>query len=295
MKGGDKLPVTLSPLRYPGGKSRLYKFVRNVIKENQINAPIYVEPFAGGAGLALQLLLKNDVELIIINDFDRAIYSFWYCVLFDTERLIELIINTPITIEEWEKQRKIYNNQKNYNTLELGFSTFFLNRTNRSGILKGGPISRGDDDKNPLDCRFNKNDLIQKIRRISFFKSRIHLFNYDAVDLLKKVIPKYPSGQLFIFCDPPYYKQGKNLYTNFYSHDDHIELSKVIKELSSHWITTYDFNQNIADIYKDVPRKIYQIQYSANRKRKEKEYLFHNTKTIVNSFDKVQFLDEITN
>lgn len=286
------MPITLSPLRYPGGKSQLYKFVRNVIEQNRIELPIYVEPFAGGAGLAIELLLKENVHSIIINDFDRAIYSFWYSVLNDTDNLINLILNTPINIEEWERQRGIYNNQQNYSTLEIGFSTFFLNRTNRSGIIKGGPISREEDNKYPLDCRYNMTDLVSKIRRIANVSDKIRLFNHDAVYFIKHILPNYAADQLFIFFDPPYYKQGKKLYTNFYSHDDHRELSEAIKEIvDSHWITTYDYVGNIADIYEDVPTKVYQLQYSANRKRKEKEYLFHNEGTIVNSFDKVQFIE----
>lgn len=135
--------------------------------------PIYVEPFAGGAGLAIELLLNGDVDSIIINDFDKSIYSFWSCILYDTNNFISLIENTPINIDEWEKQKEIYNNQLNYSKLEVGFATFYLNRTNRSGIIKGGPISRNDSGKYKLDCRFNKVDLINKIRRISSVKEKL--------------------------------------------------------------------------------------------------------------------------
>lgn len=288
------MPITQSPLRYPGGKTQLYKFVRNIIKKNNISSPIYVEPFAGGAGLAIELLLKGDVDSIVINDFDKAIYKFWYNVLYNTDNLIDLIEKTPVNIEEWEKQRSIYNNQDNYSSLEVGFSTFFLNRTNRSGIIKGGPISRNNNGRYTLDCRFNKVDLINKIRRISNLKEKIRLYNHDAIYFIQHVLPTFPTKQLFIFFDPPYYKQGKNLYTNFYSHDDHKELCFVIKGITeSNWITTYDYHENIADLYKDVPTKIYQIQYSANKKRKEVEYLFHNKNTLVESFDKVQFIGQV--
>lgn len=286
------MPRTYSPLRYPGGKTQLYKFVKNLINKNNINSPIYVEPFAGGAGLAIELLLNNDVQEIVINDFDNAIYSFWSCVLDDTENLIKLIEDTPININEWTKQKEIYKNQIKYSKLEVGFSTFFLNRTNRSGIIKGGPISRDDSGKYKLDCRFNKTDLIKKIRSIATHKKQIHLYNHDAVYFIKKVLPFFVKKQLFIFFDPPYYKQGKNLYTNFYNHDDHKELCHEIQNISeSHWITTYDFNDDILMLYKNLPKKVYYLYYSANRKRKEKEFLFHNKKTIVESYDKVQFIE----
>ncbi|MDQ0048453.1 DNA adenine methylase [Paenibacillus polymyxa] len=286
------MPITLSPLRYPGGKTQLYKFVKNTIEQNNLNLPIYVEPFAGGAGLAIELLLKGNVNSIVINDFDRAIYSFWQSVLDNTDNLIDLIELTPINIQEWERQRGIYNNQQNHTTLEVGFSTFFLNRTNRSGIIKGGPISRDEDNKYPLDCRYNKTDLVNKIRRIADVRDRINLFNHDAVNFIQNVLPNYTADRLFIFFDPPYYKQGKKLYTNFYCHDDHRELSEAIRGIiDSHWITTYDYVSSIAEIYENIPTKVYQLQYSANRKRKEKEYLFHNARTVIDSFDKVQFIE----
>ncbi|MGG4212651.1 DNA adenine methylase [Paenibacillus sp. FSL L8-0638] len=286
------MPITLSPLRYPGGKTQLYKFVKNVIEQNDISRPIYVEPFAGGAGLAIELLLKGDVDSIIINDFDKAIYSFWSCVLYDTDNLINLIESTPINLIEWEKQKGIYNSRDDYSTLELGFATFFLNRTNHSGIIKGGPISRDDQAKYKLDCRFNKIDLINKIRRIASVKEKVNLYNHDAVYFINRILPNFPDNRLFIFFDPPYYKQGKNLYTNFYGHDDHKELCYAIKGITqSNWITTYDFNENIAELYEDLPTKVYQLQYSAHRKRIEKEFLFHNFNTVVNSFDKVQFVE----
>lgn len=286
------MPITLSPLRYPGGKSQLYKFIKNTIEQNNIQAPIYVEPFAGGAGLAIELLLRKDVNSIIINDFDFAIYCFWENVLNNTDDLIYMIETTPINIEEWENQRSIYNNQHFHSSLQVGFSTFYLNRTNRSGIIKGGPISRDETSEYTLDCRYNKTDLISKIRRIADSREKINLYNHDAVYFIQHILPNYAENRLFIFFDPPYYKQGKKLYTNFYSHDDHSELSEAIKGIAdSHWITTYDFNSNIAGLYSDVPSKVYQLQYSANRKRKEKEYLFHNERTLVNSFDKVQFIE----
>lgn len=168
---------------------------------------------------------------------------------------------------------------------------FFLNRTNRSGIIKGGPISKKNDGKYPIDCRFKKDELIKKIKTISEMKEKIHIYNYDAIFLIKKILPNYPSEKLFIFFDPPYYKQGRNLYTNFYTHDDHKELSIVIKGLKNiNWITTYDFDSNIEKMYDDVPKKLYQIWYSANKKRKEKELLFHSENLVVNSFDIVEFI-----
>lgn len=281
----------LSPLRYPGGKTPMSPFVNKLIKINNIKKPIYVEPFAGGAGIAIDLLLNKKVNSIIINDYDRAIYAIWYSILYYTNEFIELILNTKINIKEWRRQREIYQNRQEVDLLQLGFAAFFLNRTNNSGIITGGPIGGIDQSgKYKIDCRFNKVDLVKKISNIAKERDHISLYNLDAKIFIKKVLKRLDFENTFIFFDPPYYKQGKNLYTNYFSHDDHKELADLITGLDEfHWITTYDFEDAIFKMYKKSKTKTYKLQYSARKVRREKEYLFHNNNTVVESFEKVIF------
>lgn len=291
------MPVTKSPLRYPGGKTQLHKFVSNLFDINGITSGVYCEPFSGGAGVAVELLFSRKVDRIILNDYDIGIYSIWYAILNDTLRFVELIRNTPITIEEWHIQKAIYLSNKvdEIYSIELAFATFFLNRTNRSGIILGGPIGNLNQTANDkIDCRFNKKSLINKINSIAAERERIDLYNLDAQVLIEEVLTVEDSNSLFTFFDPPYYKQGKNLYTNFFNHNDHEKLAVAIKAMEDFkWITTYDYVEQIKEIYSDTLTKEYQIYYSANRNRKEMEYLFHSNNTIVESFDKVQFVEDL--
>lgn len=128
-----------SPLRYPGGKAKIASFVKMLIENTGNRHPVYMEPFAGGAGVAIELLLQDEVDEIVINDYDKAIYSFWRAVTKESDKLLDLIERTPVNIEVWRQQKEIYMNQNSRYSLELAFATFFLNRTNRSGILKAGP------------------------------------------------------------------------------------------------------------------------------------------------------------
>jgi DNA adenine methylase len=128
-----------SPLRYPGGKSKLTAYVLETMKLNGLEGAVYVEPFAGGCSIAWYLLLNGHARKVYINDLDPAIHAFWYCVLYKTDELCELIRTTSVTMDEWHKQREIYRKSTN-DYLPLGFATFFLNRTNRSGIIKAGVI-----------------------------------------------------------------------------------------------------------------------------------------------------------
>lgn len=286
------MPHTKSPLRYPGGKTQLYKFVKSIMDLNNISGT-YIEAYSGGFGIGVELLLNKDVERVVINDYDKSIYSVWYSILNHTDALVSLIEDTQITIEEWHKQKEINNNVKNHrNSLENGFSTLFLNRTNRSGIINAGPIGGYKQDGNyKLDCRFNKASLIKRIRMIAEERNRIDLFQLDAIKLIDKIPEQYDIETSFIFFDPPYYIQGKNLYTNFYTHKDHEKLAHKISNLDQYfWITTYDYAPQIQDIYSRFQNNsyTYELLYSAQNKRKATEFLFASEKTKLTSADKVK-------
>lgn len=183
------MPRTYSPLRYPGGKTQLSRFVMQLLELNKLDDIVYVEPFAGGFGAGLELLFKNKVKSVIINDYDIAIYSIWYAILNETERLINDIKNIKINIKEWENQKNIYNSLKENReySYDLAFAAYFLNRTNISGIITGGPIGGKNQSGNyKIDCRFNKNDLIRKIVKISEYKDKIQLYNMEANEFIEK-------------------------------------------------------------------------------------------------------------
>ena len=253
-----------SPLRYPGGKGKIVPYFKQVIKDNLLLDCTYVEPYAGGASVALSLLLDGYVSKIIINDIDKSIYAFWYSVLNDTEKLCKLIHDTPITVEIWRKQKSKQRNKDKCGLLELGFSTFFLNRTNRSGILEAGVIGGvNQTGKWKIDVRYNKEDLINRIRLIATYRSRIELHNSDAAKLIKLLGKRLPKNTLFYF-DPPYFVNGKNLYLNYYLDEDHKKLSEVILALKGqNWVLTYDNVKPIKNLYLAHRQKKYNLRYRA--------------------------------
>ena len=222
-----------TPLRYPGGKARLGPWMAWMMRHNGISGGTYVEPYAGGAGAAFYLLLNKYVQKIIINDLDPAIYAFWQSVLFDTNNLINLIKKTPVTMRTWKKQKSILDNKFDAEILELGFAAFFLNRTNRSGILKGGVIGGQSQQGNyKIDARYNTVDLIERICRISKQKENIDIYATDAIDLISDLAPKLNQKSL-IYLDPPYFHKAHGLYQNFYKPDDHASVSEHVKNIST--------------------------------------------------------------
>ena len=265
--------MNYSPLRYPGGKTKIAPLVNAIMENAKIKNGVYIEPFAGGAGVALTLLLRNNVSHIVINDMDTTIYAFWYSVLNYNEEFIQLIKDTPITIEEWYNQKKIFLNNNVKNILELGFATFFLNRTNRSGILKAGPIGGyNQTGKYSIDVRFNKEDLITRIKRIGEYRDKISLFNLEIKEFINSVLPEYESNA-FVYFDPPYYKKGHELYINFFKPEDHQVLAELIKQIKIDWMVTYDNTEEVKAIYKDREQKIYDLNYSLANKGKNSEII----------------------
>jgi DNA adenine methylase len=276
-----------SPLRYPGGKSSVAEYFMNILSVNNIgNDGVYCEPFAGGAGVALTLLLTKRVDRIVINDYDRCIGAFWNSLLNNSDKFIEEINRCDISIESWFKYRHIYDNacqldlNNSKDQFALGFATFFLNRTNRAGILpKAGPIGgRNQLGNYSLDARFKKDVLIDRIKQIIKFKDQITFTTDDALIFIKNLKKSNCNKKnVFLYLDPPYYHKGKDLYLNFYNHYDHLNLSKYMKNFSyCKWMMTYDNCEEIKNLYSNIHISISEfitLQYSIQRVRKSKEIL----------------------
>lgn len=279
---------TSSPLRYPGGKSKLYQYTKLLIEKNNLTKCTYVEPFAGGSGLALALLFNDVVDKVILNDLDRSIYAFWHSILNNIDEFINLVECTPVSINEWYNQKEIQEKKDTIDLLTLGFSTFFLNRTNRSGILSAGPIGGYEQKSNyKIDCRFNKTNLIDRLLKVSKYKNKIKFYNYDSIYFLNRIVSRQRKPT-FIFFDPPYYNKGPELYINHLNHDNHIELSEKIKSLTkSYWVLTYDNETVIEDIYRQYNPTKYNLRYSANSNQIGTELMMYSDSIVP-----IPFIDE---
>lgn len=254
-----------SPLRYPGGKNCIFKFVSSLFYENNLVGCNYAEPYAGGAGLALRLLFEGYANQIYLNDLDRSIYSFWLTILNHPDEFCEWIDTVDITIDNWKKFKEIQSNKGTTNIYELAQSTFFLNRTNISGVIKGGVIGgTNQTGKYKIDARFNRTELITKIQKIKENKERIILSNLDGVEFIKKVNNK--KEDIFIYLDPPYFLKGAELYMNYFAKNDHIRLSQYVKKLNKPWMVSYDNQDFIIQLYKNNSRISYELAQAASNR-----------------------------
>lgn len=267
------MSIAHSPLRYPGGKNCIFPFVSNLISENGLVGCRYIEPYAGGAGLALRLLYEEFAESIVINDLDPLVHAFWTVCVSQSDRLIEWIQKTPITVATWKKCKEVIRQHSFADDFDLAASFFFLNRTNVSGVLSGGIIGGLQQTGTyKIDARFNKAELVRKIQKIARFATRIEVTNLDGIKLIANYI-SYKNGT-FLYLDPPYYEKGSNLYLNAYKDADHERLSKCVKKLSTPWLLSYDNSSFITNLYQPFEKRGYKLQHSTSNKIGDEVLIF---------------------
>jgi len=273
-----------SPLRYPGGKNCIFPFISNLFYENNLLGVGYAEPYAGGAGLALRLLFEGYVDHIYINDLDKSIYSFWKSILDSPDEFCEWIEEVDVSVVNWKKYKTLQNNVEHAQSFELAKSTFFLNRTNISGVIKGGIIGGlKQTGRYKIDARFNKSDLIRRIQKIKTVKNRISVSNFDGLYFVNKLDKK--KEEIFIYLDPPYLQKGANLYMNFYSKEDHEKLSKMVHQLRKKWIVSYDNHDFILNLYAEQSKIMHNLSQSASNRTGNEIFVFSESLNFVDSID----------
>lgn len=285
-----------SPLRYPGGKAKLAEFVKSIFRANNLLDGSYAEPYAGGAAVALDLLFAEYAARVFINDIDDAVYAFWRSVLHSTDELCRLVRDTPVTPSQWEWQRRIYANAATESPLALGFAAFFLNRTNRSGIIDSGGMIGGHAQSGQwkLDARYNRTELTYRINRIARYRNRIHVSNLDAIDFLKLLQRMLPAKSL-IYLDPPYYTTGRQrLYANDYNKEDHAKVADALVELPFHWMVSYDNVPKIRDLYSHYRSMTYMLQYTAAERQQGVEVMFFSPILAVPRYERPVFRNSVT-
>ena len=266
-----------SPLRYPGGKAALADFLAQTMALNNLYGCSYFEPFAGGAGAALRLLLKGVVSELHLNDLDPRIVAFWKAVLNESERFAEAILTVPVNIAEWRRQSEICLQADSTKTFELGFATFYLNRCNRSGVITGAAPIGGYAQEGHwrIDARFYREQLSTRVCVLAGLRDQIHVTGMDVQDFLVQHLPcGHKRKNVFVYLDPPYYANGRRLYMNSYEDRDHRNLSYYLRRQSIlKWVASYDDTDFIRKLYASCHIFDNILQYSLQRKRQARELL----------------------
>ncbi|MCB4787048.1 DNA adenine methylase [Delftia sp. Lp-1] len=265
-----------TPFRYPGGKGQFAPLVAQILHASGLDGGHYLEPYAGGAGVALVLLFDGLVEQVHINDADPAVAIFWRIAVSQPQNLLEMVANEVVNIEAWHHWRAVMRGEVLANDVEKAFATLFMNRTNRSGILKAGVIG-GKSQNGPykLDARFMRDELCGRLERIARYSSFINVYEEDAHALLSRCVTFLPEKTL-IYLDPPYYVKGEGLYRNFYKHEDHLKIANLLANrcFQIPWMVSYDNAKEIREMYSYAKSFTYGLNYSAQRRYTGSEVMF---------------------
>jgi len=267
----------VSPLRYPGGKAALAGFLTDAIDLNDLRGCPYYEPYAGGAGAALELLKQDVVSELYLNDADQRVHAFWHSALNVSGRFVDHISSVPLTIAEWHRQHDICAHPRGFSRFDVGFAAFFMNRCNRSGVLTGaGPIGGyAQAGAWRMDVRFNRTALAERILHLGRLKDRIHLSCEDAIVFLKRSLPRGQArSRLFVYLDPPYVIKGQRLYLNAYGPRDHAALARFLHaQKSLPWLVSYDDNPLVRKLYASQKLALMPIMYTLQEKRAAQELI----------------------
>ena len=290
--------LLLTPLRYPGGKGALYTTLRDLVRANDLSSGTYVEPYAGGVGAGLALLITGVVKRIVVNDLDPALYAFWRSVVKDPEGFAKQVAEVELSVREWRKQKEIYRSADRRDYLPLGFATFYLNRTNHSGVLNAGPIGGLDQTGSyKIDARFNRAALLERLRLIALHASQIVVLRHDG----RKVIKRYTAMQdTIVYADLPYFQKAAalaliigglvlefwasgyfqkagTLYMNSFTDEDHRDLARCLADAQSgRWLLTYDDVDEVESLYRQFRRERFSLSYSAHRVTRGKELMVYS-------------------
>ncbi|MNM21183.1 D12 class N6 adenine-specific DNA methyltransferase [compost metagenome] len=269
-----------TPLRYPGGKGRFAPYVAEIMRANDLSGGHYLEPYAGGAGVALILLFDGIASDVHINDADPAIRDFWIAATRHTSTLIQMVESEPVTMEAWHHWRSVLFGSTETDLVGRGFATLFMNRTNRSGILKAGVIGgKAQAGEYKLDARYMRDALAARIAKIGEYSKHIHVYGEDALALLARCADFLPERSL-IYLDPPYYIKGQGLYRNFYEHDDHLAIARQLQSpnFPRPWIVSYDDAPEIRAMYAPSQGMGYGLRYTAHSRYIGSEVMFFGDK-----------------
>lgn len=280
---------TVTPLRYPGGKTWILPYVKQFLKYHNINLGTIIEPFAGSASVSIGLLSSGIVDRAVLCEKDPLITSFWRSVLYRNEDFIDSVKGLQISMETWYDFKKYLEKdaQQKYDEIDLGVAFLFYNRVNYSGIIKAGPIGgKNQSSKYKIQCRFNIDRIVKKLRGLSTFADNIEVVSSDGIDYLQNYSFSGLDNETFVYVDPPYYKAGKVLYRNYFKDEEHIKLSNIVTKIEDPWLVSYDESEFIAHLYETSKFQYVYTDYQAgNLRRGIRELLISNRKVPPTDFE----------
>ncbi len=244
--------TVLSPLRYPGGKRRLAPYVAATLAENDLRPNVFVEPYAGGASVALELLHFDLVDKVVLGDQDALITSFWQTVVSDVDWLCEQVEQISLDLALWERMKV----GRFRSRRSMALACLYLNRTSFNGSLhpSAGPIGgKAQVSEYAIGCRFPRERLIQRLRACAAMGDRIEVAApQDAMRTLRETRDRAHRDErsVFFYLDPPFWSKSDKLYRRSFTELDHEHLADALHWVSDPFLLSYDPAPEVVELYK---------------------------------------------
>jgi DNA adenine methylase len=229
--------------------------------------------------------VDEEVRSIHINDLSPGISAFWRSAFYQTEEFANRIEKDEVSLDAWHEARRIYSEPEGHSDLDLGFSTFLLNRCNRSGILTARPIGGLDQSGEwKIDARFNRANLAERVRFLGQYRRRVSITQQDAREFIRTLQPM--GANVLVYVDPPYLVQGDGLYLDALTIEDHAEVAKLLRSCRFPWLLTYDAHERVTeDLYEGLRTAEFDISHTAQVQHVGSEYAVFGPELVVPSLD----------
>jgi DNA adenine methylase len=262
-------------------------YVAAALAANELKPNLFVEPFAGGASVALELATSGAVEQIGIADLDPYVAAFWKTVFYDCDWLCEQVEKIEITLETWKRMKSAHYTAERSQAL----ACLFLNRTSFNGTLhrRAGPIGgKNGASKYGLDCRFPRKRLVQRLRaceqlakegRVAFVRCASAL---DTIGYARTLARADEQKSLFFYLDPPFWAKSLTLYRYGFDDEAHRELAKGLRWVHEPYLLSYDAAPEVRDLYRhhQVQTETVELLYTATQQTAGFELVIANLERL---------------
>ena len=287
-----------------GGKNQLGEKLVGLLPDEIPD--IYIEPYGGSFGLALQAKFDPETTLLIHNDLDNIIHAIINTISQYPEQTLDAVYDLLSKFDFEQSTVDYFRFLFNYKSITgeslfnddiyLGAAAWILKNISRNGDCKNLRIINGVDEIDKLYTTFTKKE------QTALELEGVISLSMDAIELLKKIRDSGKSHdyKIFLYIDAPYSHSGKrktqhDLYRVDIDKDDSqiFELAKLIEEINQYtnckiMVSEYDnpiYNSILTEEkgwHKITVDDVYvSVVFSSNGEPKpiETEYVWCNYKT----------------
>jgi DNA adenine methylase len=242
MKNSDptQSPSTLSPFRYPGGKSALRSKIIRWIRELGYRPQHFLEPFAGGASVGLAVAELDLADHVTLVERDPEVAAVWNVVLNGSAGALANRIRQFVLTNKSARETL---DGKEQDLVSRAFRCLLLNRISRGGIMAPGAgwLNYGEAGKG-IHSRWYPQTLAKRIEAIHCLRNKLTFRCGDGLETLRNFSSK-PHTVAFV--DPPYVVNGRGAGLRLYRYCDVNceDLFKVVRDFAGPMIITYHRSQ----------------------------------------------------